>query len=185
MLVSGRVGWPVLSSVAVLGCSVLSEAGKKLLLREILKFPVLSLAELPGYVFMQKMLLKYLDNIYCLSLFSQEKKTVWSSAIKCLIVIAGLGISGLQQSRGVLCSILLVTLVAVTEYNVFLKARSECLEIDIYLLMCSEEDSVFRSSISRQSMPRKSLMSIFFFLKRGFNFSFKPCTFIVNQFSTV
>lgn len=100
-----------------------------------------------------------------------------------MIVVAGLGISGLQQSRGVLCSILLVTLVAVTEYNVFLKARSECLEIDIYLLMCSE-DSVFRSSISRQSMPRKSLMSIFFF-KRGFNFSFKPCTFIVNQFSTV
>lgn len=61
-----------------------------------------------------------------------------------------------------MCSILLVTSVAVTEYNVFLKARSECLEIDIYLLMCSEEDSVFRSSISRQSMPRKSLMSIFF-----------------------
>lgn len=102
MLASGRVGWPVLSSVAVLGCSVLSVAGKKkLLLREILKFPVLSLAELPGSVFMQKMLLKCLDNIYCLSLFSQEKKTVWSSAIKCMIVVAGLGISGLQQSRGV------------------------------------------------------------------------------------
>lgn len=183
MLASGRVGWPVLSSVAVLGCSVLSVAGKKkLLLREILKFPVLSLAELPGYVFMQKMLLKCLDNIYCLSLFSQEKKTVRSSAIKCMIVVAGLGISGLQQSRGVLCSILLVTSVAVTEYNVFLKARSECLEIDIYLLMCSEEDSVFRSSISRQSMPRKSLMSIFFFKKEALIFLLR---FIVNQFSTV
>lgn len=182
MLVSGRVGWPVLSSVAVLGCSVLSVAGKKkLLLREILKFPVLSLAELPGSVFMQKMLLKCLDNIYCLSLFSQEKKTVWSSAIKCMIVVAGLGISGLQQSRGVLCSILLVTLVAVTEYNVFLKARSECLEIDIYLLMCSEEDSF--QELHLQAVHAQKVSNVYFFFKKeALIFLLR---FIVNQFSTV
>lgn len=109
MMASGRVGWPVLRSVAVLGCSMLSVAGKKkLLLREILKFPVLSLAELPGEVFMQKMLFKCLDNIYCLSLFSfqEEKKPnniVWSSAIKHILVAADLRMSVLQKGCGALC----------------------------------------------------------------------------------
>lgn len=57
---------------------------------------------------------------------SRRKKIVWSSAVKHTLAVTGLGISGLQKGHGVLCSPLVVTLVVtVTEYNVFLKAKSD------------------------------------------------------------
>lgn len=60
---------------------------------------------------MQKMLFKCLGNIYCLSLFSffQEKNNSLVFAVKYTLAVTGLGISGLQRGRDVLCSSLLVT----------------------------------------------------------------------------